>query len=267
MWCDDVVRPLVYLVVDLYSNNRWWFERVRAPSRESSQDIVNPPFVQSISPSIPSTFPRSPPPPSPTLPAANPSTAKPTTSSYTRIATPISQPSTKDSMPQIIGKSDTLDTFTKRTALFSGFEVKPASGDHTEAELQMSIWIAASLRKKQELARITQAQFEPTTMVEPALTIVGHEHSVYYAFPREDLVSGRSGVHVLGPDLDRFERLSTDSIRGIFRLVMLYGNLLKYGMDEGEDGYWGGFFRPVLNKLAGISQDHVNLNLVTYNHY
>ena len=83
-------------------------------------------------------------------------------------------------------------------------------------------------------------------MVEPALTIVGHEHSVYYAFPREDLVSGRSGMHILGPDLDRFERLSTDSIRGIFRLVMLYGNLLKYGIDEGEDGYWGGFLRPVL---------------------
>jgi hypothetical protein len=149
----------------------------------------------------------------------------------------------------------TLDTFTKRTALFSGFEVKPASGDHTEAELQMSIWIAASLRKKQELAQIAQIPFEPTTMVEPALTIVGHEHSVYYAYPREDLVSGRSGVHVLGPDLDRFERLSTDSIRGIFRLLKLYGNLLKYGMDEKEDGYWGGFFRPVLDKLAGASQD------------
>ncbi|OCK86559.1 uncharacterized protein K441DRAFT_52076 [Cenococcum geophilum 1.58] len=112
------------------------------------------------SPSIPSTSPRSPPPPPPTLPAANPSTAKPTTSSHTRIATPISQPSTKDSTPRIIGKSDTLDTFTKRTALFSGFEVKPASGDHTEAELQMSIWIATSLRKKQELAQIAQAPFE-----------------------------------------------------------------------------------------------------------
>ena len=85
----------------------------------------------------------------------------------------------------------------------------------------MSIWIAASLRKKQELARISQTSFEPSTIIEPALTIVGHEHSVYYAYPRENLVSGRSGVHVLGPDLDRFERLSTDSIRGIFRLLKL----------------------------------------------
>ena len=64
-------------------------------------------------------------------------------------------------------------------------------------------------------------------MVEPALTIVGHEHSVYYAFPREDLVSGRSGMYILGPDLDRFERLSTDSIRGIFRLVMLYDRVYR----------------------------------------
>ena len=47
---------------------------------------------------------------------------------------------------EIIGH--TLDTFTKRTAFFFGFEVKTASGDHTEVELQMSIWIAASLRKK-----------------------------------------------------------------------------------------------------------------------
>jgi hypothetical protein len=32
----------------------------------------------------------------------------------------------------------------------------------------------------------------------------------------------------------------------IFRLVRLYGNLLKYGID----GYWGGFLGVVLEKLA-----------------
>lgn len=144
----------------------------------------------------------------------------------------------------------TLDAFTKRTALFSGFEVKTAFGIHIEAELQMSIWIAASLRKKQELAQLAQISYEPTAIVEPAFTIVGHEHSVYYAYPRENLVSGRSGIHVLGPDQGRFERLSTATIRGVFRLVRFYGNLLEYGMDEREDGYWGQFFGPVLEKLA-----------------
>jgi hypothetical protein len=151
----------------------------------------------------------------------------------------------------------TLDAFTKRTALFSGFEVKPASGDHTEAELQMSIWIAASLRKKQELARLAQIPIEPTVMVEPALTIVGHEHAVYYAYPREHPISisgsdkRGAGVHVLGPDFDRFERLSSDSVRGIFRLLRLYGNLLRYGMEEGKEGYWGGFLNRVLVGLGG----------------
>lgn len=143
----------------------------------------------------------------------------------------------------------TMDAFTKRSALFSGFEIKPASGDQTEAELQISIWSAASIRKKQE----PQLSLEPAAMVEPAFTIVGHEHHVYYCYPRHNLVSGRSGVHVLGPDLDRFERLSTDSVRGIFRLLRLYGNVLAYGADEDEHGYWGGVLGKTLTRLAGMS--------------
>jgi hypothetical protein len=68
-------------------------------------------------------------------------------------------------------------------------------------------------------------------------------------------VSRRSSVHVVGPNLYRFKRLSTDSIWGFFRLLRLYGNLLKYGMDKGEERYWGAFFEPVLEKLAGCSQE------------
>jgi hypothetical protein len=148
----------------------------------------------------------------------------------------------------------TMDAFTKRTALFSGFEIKPASGDQTEAELQISIWSAASVRKKQELATLAQLSVEPAALVEPVFTIVGHEHHVYYCYPRDNLVSGRSGVHVLGPDLDRFERLSTDSVRGIFRLLRLYGNVLAYGIDEEDDGYWGGVLGKTLARLAGMSE-------------
>ncbi|KAK7178074.1 hypothetical protein PSPO01_15874 [Paraphaeosphaeria sporulosa] len=237
-WCDDVVRPLVHLAMELYGNDRWWFQSVQSQS-------INPLYLSTIA--------------APSLSDSGRRKLMDRKTDYV-----LSYSHRHSDISALYRRLDavnnreighTLDTFTKRTALFSGFEVKPASGDHTEAELQMSIWIAASLRKKQELAQITQTPFEPTTMVEPALTIVGHEHSVYYAYPREDLVLGRSGVHVLGPDLDRFERLSTDSIRGIFRLLKLYGNLLKYGMDEREDGYWGGFFGPVLDKLAGASKD------------
>lgn len=147
----------------------------------------------------------------------------------------------------------TMDAFTKRCALFSGFEIKPASGDQTEAELQISIWSAASIRKKQELAHLAQLSLQPAAMVEPAFTIVGHEHHVYYCYPRNNLVSGRSGVHVLGPDSDRFERLSTDSVRGIFRLLRLYGNVLSYGANEEEHGYWGGVLGEILTRLAGMS--------------
>jgi hypothetical protein len=141
----------------------------------------------------------------------------------------------------------TLDASTKRTALFSSFEVKPASGDHTDAELQMSLSIAAAILKKQSLAHDAQIALEPAIMVEPSLTIVGHNHSLYYAYPRTD------GVHVLGPDLDRFGRLSTDSIRGVFGLLRVYGNILEFGADD-KTGYWGRFLGPVLESLAGNSR-------------
>ncbi|KAL9114567.1 MAG: hypothetical protein Q9187_007449 [Circinaria calcarea] len=205
--------------MELYGNDKWWFQSVQSQS-------INPLYLSTI--------------PAPTL--TDPTRRKPIgrktnfALSYSHRDSNFSALYKRLDAANIREIGHTLDAFTKRTALFSGFEVKPASGDHTEAELQMSIWIAASLRKKQELAKIAQAPFERTTLVEPALTIVGHEHSVYYAYPRDDLISGRNGVRVLGPDLDRFERLSTDSVRGIFRLVRLYGNLLKYGMDEGEEG-------------------------------
>ena len=59
-------------------------------------------------------------------------------------------------------------------------------------------------------------------------------------------------MHVLGPDVDRFERLSKDSIRRIFRLLELYGNVLEYGMDEKKDKIWGGFLKPILYQLADV---------------
>ena len=207
----------------------------------------------------------------------------------------------------------TTDTFTKRTALFSGIEVKPTSGDKAEAELQISIWMAASLRKKAELAKsvafkatlcgaeanvsasemdvddanrecdvnadnvdaddedgeahasernsnpasnkedtydahICDAQPAANvppilaTLPEPALTIVGHEHYIYYAY-----LDSAANVHILGPDIDRFGNVSTRSIRGIFALVRLYGRILEYGMDE------RGFGGQILGVLKGLA--------------
>ncbi|CAG5180769.1 uncharacterized protein ALTATR162_LOCUS9396 [Alternaria atra] len=203
-WCDDVVRPLVHLAIKSDGNDRWWFQSVQSQP-------INSLYLSTV------------PAPSPTDSGRRKSMDRKTdyvlSYSHRHPEIPALYKGLDAANNRDIGR--TLDTVTRRTALFSGFEIEPASGDHIEAELQMSIWIAASLRKKQELARISQTSFEPSTIIEPALTIVGHEHSIYYAYPRENLVSGRSGVHVLGPDLDRFERLSTDSIRGIFRLLKL----------------------------------------------
>ncbi|KAF1962894.1 hypothetical protein CC80DRAFT_530789 [Byssothecium circinans] len=122
-WCDDVVRPLVHLAIEFQSQsiNPLYLSTIAAPSLSDSRRRKlmdrKTDYVLSYShrhSNISALYRR--------LDAVN---------------------------NREIGH--TLDTFTKRTALFSGFEVKPASGDHIEAELQMSIWIAASLRKKQEL--------------------------------------------------------------------------------------------------------------------
>ncbi|CCT61205.1 predicted protein [Plenodomus lingam JN3] len=251
-WCDDVARPLVHLAIDLYGGDRWWFQNVHVNLYQifetllidhvfSQSQSINPLYLSTIS--------------APTL--TDVTRRKPIDRKIDYVFSYSHRHSAISALYKTLDASNwdighTLDAFTKRTALFSGIEVKSASGSHTEAELQLSVWMSASLRKKEELIQAAQIPIDLTTIVEPALTIVGHDHSVYYAYPREALVSGRKGVHILGPDLDRFERLSTDSIRGIFRLIRLYGNLLKYGMDEGEDGYWGRFFRPILNKLAGV---------------
>ncbi|KAF2728471.1 hypothetical protein EJ04DRAFT_97312 [Polyplosphaeria fusca] len=150
--------------------------------------------------------------------------------------------------------SHVMNASTKRTAVFSGLEIKASYGNHTEVEMQMSIWIAASLRKKMKLAGNAGVNIVPAAMAEPALTIVGHKHCIYYAYPCSDLGSngdknrsgGEGGVHVFASGL----ALKTDSVRGTFQLPRLYRNLLAYGMDEGDDGYWDGFLGRVLEKLA-----------------
>ncbi|KAI1529753.1 hypothetical protein PtrSN002B_011094 [Pyrenophora tritici-repentis] len=163
-WCDDVVRRLVHLAMELDGSDRWWFQSVQTQS-------INPRYLS-------------------TLPAYSLVDSGRRKHMDRKTDYVLSYSHRHPDISALYKRLDavnnreighTIDAFTKRTALFSGFEVKPASGDHTEAELQMSIWIAASLRKKQELAQITQTPFEPMKMVEPALTIVGHEHSIYYA--------------------------------------------------------------------------------------
>jgi hypothetical protein len=171
--------------------------------------------------------------------------------------------------------SHTTDNCTQRLGLFSGIEVKPENGDLKEAELQITIWMAANLRKKMELGHLAfpvsdvpptpdhvadnatgsadkvGANVRPLHLIEPALTIIGNEHKVYYAYPS----SAEGDIRVLGPD-EKFAPLTTRSVQGIFKLLRLYGRMLEWGIGKEastrlEWGLWGAFLGPVLKTLAG----------------
>ncbi|RMD39683.1 hypothetical protein DV735_g5444, partial [Chaetothyriales sp. CBS 134920] len=157
--------------------------------------------------------------------------------------------------------SHTTDNFTSRAVLFSGIEVKPENGDHREAELQMGIWMAASLRKKMELAsRAFPSESEPghdsngtesdinagdraiTALLEPAVTINGHEHRIYYAYPS----SPTGDITILGPD-EQLTNLSTRSVQGIFKLLKVYATILAYGR-----GYQEKVINPVRERALDL---------------
>jgi hypothetical protein len=137
--------------------------------------------------------------------------------------------------------SHTTDAFTNTTAVFSGVEVKSSDGDKLEAEYQLSIWMAANLRKKLELGR--RAGLPLTAcLVEPGFTVVGHELYFYIAY----MDSGQGeAVRII-----EFGNAATSSISGVFKQLRMWRNVIEYGLDEGFGGYWGGFLKPVLERLA-----------------
>ncbi|KAF2834338.1 hypothetical protein M501DRAFT_1009755 [Patellaria atrata CBS 101060] len=155
--------------------------------------------------------------------------------------------------------SHMADAFTKTTALFSCVEVKPASGDYTEAAYQLSIWIAASIRKKMQLARQV-GQADKSRLVEPCFAIVGHETHVYFAYMASE---ERETVHILGPEVGPLGFCETRSLSGIFRTLRLWRNVIRYGRDEGSEGFWGGFIGPVLQKLTGDNDEADGATLIS----
>lgn len=228
-WCDDVVRPLIRLAIKVYGKGKWWMQSVQSQS-------IDPRYLSTIeTPLLGKTNRRK---------TIDRKTDYILSFSHRDPAIAALYKRIYDANIGDIGY--TTDLFTSRTAAFSNFEVKLSNGNIEEAELQMSVGISASLRHKQELACFTQVPFKPAAMVEPTVTIVGHYHRVYYAYPLDTL----GAVQVLGPEDSRFPHLSTGSIRGVFQLLRLYGNILEYGMDEGASGYWGRFLGPLLESLA-----------------
>jgi hypothetical protein len=125
-----------------------------------------------------------------------------------------------------------------------------------EAQVQVSIWLAASLRKKADLARwaisakrdvplldeaidVASASARATSpsdrrldlsaLMELGVTIIGPEHKVYHAFRSTPVFSddpGSGTVSVLGHN-ERLPLLTTQTVQFIFQLARLYGNIFE----------------------------------------
>jgi hypothetical protein len=101
--------------------------------------------------------------------------------------------------------------------------------------------MAASLRKKAKLGR--RAGLPNTTcLVEPGFTVVGHELYFYIAYLESE--KGEA-ARIL-----EFGNAATSSVSGVFKQLRMWRNVVEYGLDEGPDGFWGGFLKSVLERLA-----------------
>ena len=278
-WCYRVVWPLVELAMRLQGNTKFKMESVYGLPQAQTLQRMRPLLTdicrqsQNIQPRYLSTVPE----PTSTSTSRRVALTRKTDFcfSYSCFDSQFAELYTQLAAAQTPVVSHTLDNCTQRLALFSGIEVKPENGDLKEAELQVSIWMAASLRKKMELARLAFPMSVPPStpddtadnattpmdkaittvqslhLLEPAITIIGNEHKIYYAYPS----SLKGDVTVLGPD-EKFAGLSTRSVQGIFKLVRFYGRMLAWGFDREAitnvhgTGLWEAFLGPVLESLG-----------------
>lgn len=142
------------------------------------------------------------------------------------------------------------DAVTRTTALFSCIEVKAVDGDQSEARCQLCIWMAASLRKKRQLAQSAGLE-DMRGLVEPCFVIFGHQLQLHFAYMEE----GTDKVHIVGPMMRPFQLCETSTLTGTFQALRLWRNVIRYGRDEGSEGFWGGFMGVVLEKLAGDTDE------------
>ncbi|KAF3030366.1 hypothetical protein E8E12_000933 [Didymella heteroderae] len=226
-WCMDVMLPLVKLALRLDGARKLWLQSVQS---------------QNISTEFLSSVPD----------ASGKSRVLDRKADFTLSFSHMPSPGLSDLYTRLRTANSSIvshmaDAFTRTTALFSCVEVKPASGDRTEAGYQLSIWMAASLRKKIQLAR-RAGLVDKSGLVEPCFSIVGHETRVYFAFMASEEMDA---VQILGPEDGLLGLCETRSVSGIFRALRLWRNVIAYGRDGGSDGFWGGFMGEVLHKLAG----------------
>ncbi|KAF2634935.1 hypothetical protein P280DRAFT_523597 [Massarina eburnea CBS 473.64] len=173
-WCMDVVKRLVKLALKLEGRGKFWLQSVQSQAIDAT-------FLSSV----PDT--------------ACKSRLLDRKADFTLSFSHRPSPGFEDlySRLRCAGNptiSHMADAFTKTTALFSCVEVKPANGDLMEAEYQLSIWMAANLRKKMQLARCAGI-LDKSSLVEPCFAIVGHETHIYLAYMASEDV-----VRIQGPE-------------------------------------------------------------------
>ncbi|KAF1363471.1 hypothetical protein EJ07DRAFT_173284 [Lizonia empirigonia] len=132
-WCFGVIWPLIELATTIHGKNQWQTESVQSQS-------INPQYLSRISSSSSSK---------------DRCLTRKTDFcfSYSYLNPHFCELYKQLEAAKAMPVSHTTDNFTSRTFLFSGIEVKPENGDLKEAQVQMCVWMAASLRKKIELAK------------------------------------------------------------------------------------------------------------------
>jgi hypothetical protein len=109
------------------------------------------------------------------------------------------------------------------------------------------------LRKKMQLARRVGV-LDKSNLVEPCFAIVGHETYVYFAYMASE---EKDTVRLLGPEVGSLGLCKTRSVSGIFRALRLWRNVIRYGRNEGDKRFLGGFMGVVLKRLAGdMDEEH-----------
>lgn len=120
-----------------------------------------------------------------------------------------------------------------------------------EAELQLGLWAAASLRRKQHILHLAQVPTDAQQIVEPMVVMVGAHHHLYYCLSGEGAQWFSKSTLVLQSNL--LEEVNTWTVRGVFQLAKFYGSVLQYGTSQVEDGFHNRFINNIVQGLAGIN--------------
>lgn len=135
------------------------------------------------------------------------------------------------------------DAFTSTVPIIHPMEVKAASGNAEEAQLQVAVFHAATLSFLSDIGSGANARDKDTSRMPPTLgwTVIGHTWTVYIAWK-----DGDGNVTVRSPSLPR--PLGTASPLELFSLLAV--------LKEGIVWSRGEFFQQYVQRLESCLVDH-----------